>query len=171
MAVWICELCGCEFKHWRNRSKVYRFCSSACYRIWAASNESSRFKRGVTPWNKGSVGIMKRNSGTFQKGRQGAGLPIGSVRIRKDKTGAKRVWVKVSADKHSSYDWRLRAVVVWEAANGKVPNGWLVHHKDRNTLNDDLANLQAMTRSQHMEEHREEHLARKRSATSIAPVL
>lgn len=29
----------------------------------------TRFKKGATPWNKGTVGVMKSNSGTFQKGQ------------------------------------------------------------------------------------------------------
>jgi hypothetical protein len=41
-------------------------------------------------------------------------------------------------------------------ANGSLPRGSVVHHKDRNSENDALDNLQAMTRAAHAEEHRSE---------------
>lgn len=80
-------------------------------------------------------------------------LPVGSVRVRiETHTGLPRAWVKV-ADPNF---WKKRAVVVWEAANGPLLRGSVVHHKDRDSLNDDLGNLQAMTRREHAEEHRGE---------------
>ena len=54
--------------------------------------------------------------------------------------------------------WRERAKVVWEEANGPIPKGCVIHHKDRDTLNDIAHNLEAMTRAEHLAEHRAEHL-------------
>ena len=47
-------------------------------------------------------------------------------------------------------------MVVWEATHGPLPRGQLVHHKDRNPLNDDPTNLEAMTRGEHRKEHQNE---------------
>lgn len=44
-------------------------------------------------------------------------------------------------------------VHVWEQANGPLPKGWIVHHKDHDKLNNKLENLEAMSRQQHMAEH------------------
>jgi len=44
-------------------------------------------------------------------------------------------------------------VHVWEEANGPLPKGWIVHHKDHDKLNNRIENLEAMSRQQHMAEH------------------
>jgi hypothetical protein len=45
--------------------------------------------------------------------------------------------------------YQLEHIVVWEAANGHLPDGWVVHHL--NGIRDDnrLENLQAMPRKRH----------------------
>lgn len=82
-------------------------------------------------------------------------LPVGSVSVRREThTGLNRAWIKTAEPNV----WRKRAVVVWEAVNGPVPRGSVVHHRDRNSLNDDIENLQALTRCEHADEHRNELL-------------
>jgi hypothetical protein len=78
--------------------------------------------------------------------------PVGtvSIRTRHKRGGVKRAWVKVAEPNV----WKLRAVVVWEAKNGPLPKGQGVHHEDENTLNDDIDNLQAVTKGQHLAIHR-----------------
>lgn len=77
--------------------------------------------------------------------------PIGAVRTRiETHTGLPRAWVKVAEPNV----WQKRAIVVWVATNGELPRGWVVHHKDRDSMNDSIDNLQAMTRAAHLEEHR-----------------
>lgn len=78
-------------------------------------------------------------------------LPLGTVTVRVEaNTGLSRAWVKVAEPNV----WRKRAVVVWESLNGSLPRGYVVHHKDRNSLNDDPSNLVALTRKEHTDEHR-----------------
>ena len=67
-------------------------------------------------------------------------------------------WVKIEPQR-----WRLRAILVWEAVNGKLPRGCVVHHKDHDGLNDTIENLTCLTRAQHLAEHRDE-IMRNRSA-------
>jgi hypothetical protein len=38
---------------------------------------------------------------------------------------------------------------IWELYNGKIPEGYVIHHKDRNKLNNSIDNLQLMTESEH----------------------
>uniref|UniRef100_A0A6M3LXM7 Putative homing endonuclease n=1 Tax=viral metagenome TaxID=1070528 RepID=A0A6M3LXM7_9ZZZZ len=47
-----------------------------------------------------------------------------------------------------------RARWVWEQANGPIPDGYVVHHKDENKENDSLDNLELMTREDHTFYHR-----------------
>ena len=111
---------------------------------------------------------MKANAGSFSKGRDnGRKVDIGTVTIRRDKSGRSRAWVKI-ADNGNSYDWKLRAVVVWESKHGPLKPGKLVHHKDRDTLNDSIRNLQEMTRSEHLAEHKKDYESKRKRAASKA---
>jgi hypothetical protein len=44
-------------------------------------------------------------------------------------------------------------VAVWEAANGPVPQGHAVHHRDHVKVNNALANLELLARSAHVAHH------------------
>ncbi len=80
-------------------------------------------------------------------------LPVGTTRIRREThTGLLRAWKKVAEPNV----WVKRAVLVWESINGPLPKGWVVHHDDRNSLNDSIGNLYGLSRRDHAAEHREE---------------
>ena len=159
-----CDNCGAQIK-------TKRFCDLKCCWEWRRANKDKlkgTFKSGIVPWNVGTIGVMKPNSGTFQKGRVSEKwVEIGTVTIRPDKQGASRAWVKI-ADNNNPSDWVLRSVVVWEKHNGPVPKGMVIHHKDRNPLNDSVDNLEAMTRADHLREHRHEYEDRRCEAASTA---
>ena len=42
---------------------------------------------------------------------------------------------------------------IWEKANGAIPKGFHIHHKDGNTLNNDLSNLACLSVAEHRHEH------------------
>jgi hypothetical protein len=42
---------------------------------------------------------------------------------------------------------------IYESANGDIKKGCVVHHKDMNPLNNDISNLEMMTRSEHKKFH------------------
>lgn len=44
-------------------------------------------------------------------------------------------------------------VYVWEYYNGKVPKGYEVHHKDFDKSNNDISNLELLTKSEHSKLH------------------
>lgn len=50
----------------------------------------------------------------------------------------------------------LRAHLVWIAHQGAIPHGRIIHHKDRDMLNDAIQNLELLTKAEHLIEHREE---------------
>ena len=52
---------------------------------------------------------------------------------------------------------------VWEFHNGSIPKGYQIHHKDGNTLNNDISNLVCLSTKDHRQEHMEEILAKGRS--------
>ena len=65
-------------------------------------------------------------------------------------------------------------VSVWEFHTGKtVPKGYVIHHKDENTLNNEFSNLECLSRSEHSKHHplknpekQKEHLERVRPLAS-----
>lgn len=90
----------------------------------------------------------------FRPGQQAHNrLPLGTVRVRVEThTGLPRAWVKIAEPNV----WKKRAVIVWESLNGPLPRGFVVHHRDRDSLNDAPDNLVALSRRDHANEHREE---------------
>ncbi len=42
---------------------------------------------------------------------------------------------------------------IWEKMNGKIPNGYIVHHKDGNRDNNNMNNLQCMSLGDHTSLH------------------
>jgi hypothetical protein len=119
----------------------------------------TQFKPGmrVAPATEFKPGEHRSAATEFKPGQDAHNhLPVGSVRVRREThTGLDRAWVKTAEPN----EWRKRAVVVWESLHGPVPRGSVVHHRDRNSLNDEPANLQAMTRKEHADEHRGELVA------------
>ena len=88
----------------------------------------------------------------FKKGQEPKNkLPIGSVTIRQHKGDSKRAWVKV----REPNEWMARAQFVWLEHGGNIPNGFVIHHIDEDTLNDDIKNLSLVSRGWHINHHRE----------------
>jgi len=43
---------------------------------------------------------------------------------------------------------------IWELVNGKIPKDAMIHHKDGNKSNNNIENLEMVTREKHGELHR-----------------
>lgn len=166
-----CEVCGGAFQVRPYRAETARFCSQQCGGKWhlsvrsmpsqhkignkwrAGKRPANAFPKGHAPWTKGMKGIHLSPHSEFKPGYVShKRLPVGAVTVRLDKNGRSRAFVKTA----DPSDWKLRAVLVWETANGPLPPGLVIHHKDRDTLNDATDNLEAMTRKGHIAEHRSE---------------
>lgn len=164
-----CKQCGKVFEV---RDRRRKFCSLECCWQWRRENKApGQFHKKSKPWNKGTKGLMKPNSGRFKPGDVPVNkCELGATKVRPDKQGKPRTWVKV-AENGTPYDWKLRPVVVWEEDNGPLPSSLLIHHRDRDALNDDLTNLEALTRAQHLLEHRPEYERKRSHAASKATKL
>ena len=166
-----CETCGSAFSVRPYRINTARFCSGSCRATWVCSlphnrqprprmvgnslavgNKPNRtsFQPGAAPWNAGMKVIHLSPLSEFKTGRECNRTPIGTVRIRhRNRDNSLRAYIKV-AEPNS---WRLRAQVVWEATHGPMRRGMVIHHHDRDTLNDDIENLQYLTKAEHIIEH------------------
>lgn len=121
----------------------------------ARPSRSTEIKRGqrLSPRTEFHHGDRRGEATRFKAGGAAHNkLPVGSRTVRIEAgTGWPRNWIKVAEPNK----WRPLAIVVWERANGRrLPRGYVVHHRDRDTLNDEPSNLEALTRREHLEEHR-----------------
>lgn len=99
----------------------------------------TRFQKGQPAWNKGTkgiVGVQEACRATqFKPGiRQGVAVklyqPIGTERISKDGYLER----KTNDDMPLQKRWRAVHLLVWEAANGPLPEGHAVAFKDGDNL-------------------------------------
>lgn len=153
MAEWICEQCQTGFSRPRSGKRPTRFCSQECYHLWRKDNNISlgQFKKGHIPWNKDKRGIRLSPKTEFKQGSKPPNYcHVGTIRIRKSKNGVKRAWVKTK----DPNVWKLRCLSVWEKHYGKLPRGLLIHHIDKNPLNDEISNLAAISRAVHLKIHK-----------------
>lgn len=56
-----------------------------------------------------------------------------------------------------AHQWVHR--MIWEEANGEIPEGYVIHHKDGNSENNRLDNLELLSAYDHQSEHYAERLA------------
>lgn len=59
----------------------------------------------------------------------------------------------VSVDGHTYTEHKL----VWERANGPVPDGYVVHHRNHNKRDNRLENLELLTHEEHSRHHNDKH--------------
>jgi len=115
----------------------------------------TKFKKGHKPWNTGTKGSTSRNKTSFKKGMTPNNkVPIGTITQRTNKRGNNdtRNFIKIAEPSK----WEPLAKYRWEKQNGNIPKGMIIHHKNRNKMDDTIQNLQLMTRKEHLKEHRSE---------------
>lgn len=112
---------------------------NACSRFKIRNGRQTTFSKGHQTWNKGLKGIMKANKSSFKKGNIPAVYkPVGSERISSE--GYHQIKV---ADPNV---WRYKHVVIWEEANGPIPEGHAVLFADGDKNNLSLDNLLLVSR-------------------------
>ncbi len=47
-----------------------------------------------------------------------------------------------------------RSYLIWEAHHGPIPKGMVIHHKDGNSENDEIQNLEMLSQGDHVRVHR-----------------
>jgi len=144
-----CLECGKTFKT-DDKRRIY--CNVKCYNKKKKRYPSSTaFKKGQKPWNKGKKGLHFSPGTEFKKGQRSLRwLPVGTKTIRTDKNKKKRRWIKVEEPNV----WIEYAKFIWIKNNGEIPKNYLIHHLDKNSLNDNIENLCCLTRKAHINIHR-----------------
>ena len=104
---------------------------------------TGQFKKDHEPWNKGTKGVMKANSGTYKKGDVPRNLrPIGSQRTTKDGYRA----IKVAYPRK----WELLHRHNWALVHGYENMPENLRFKDGNILNCEVSNLEPVSNQEHM---------------------
>lgn len=115
-----------------HKSKAY-LASGESGRLDGVRGASTRFTKGLIPWNKGSHFVAGGRSAEtrFKKGNMSGAaqhnyVPIGSTRLTKDGYLERKV-----TDDHPTPARRWTAIhrLVWEAAHGPIPAGHIVAFK------------------------------------------
>lgn len=112
------------------------------------SGRTGCFEKGTTPWNTGTKGVMKPNSGNFKEGSKPANQkPIGHERVC-TKDGYLLVKIDAINPNTGFRGWyRHKHVVMWETENGPVPDGFVVTFKDGDKTNMDPSNFELVDRN------------------------
>jgi len=115
------------------------------------SGRTGQFDKGHVPFNAGTKGVMKPNSGSFKKGDVPGNIrPLGSERIC-SKDGY--VLVKIAQENpHTGHKTRfhLKHIVEWEKENGPLPEGMILRFLDGDKINTDPSNLVPVNRAEHL---------------------
>lgn len=105
-----------------------------------------QFKKGNIPYNYGQkmsdLLYEKCQKTMFKKGNKPH-----NTRKEGEESKSKDGYTYV---KIADNDWRLKHRVVWEQANGPIPDDYIVVFKDNNLLNFDINNLELISRVDNM---------------------
>ncbi len=149
------ELDACEWCGQKRPPNNKRFCSKICYHqaTWEWKICKHCEKKFEARRQYVARGQMKYCS---EKCSQDASASVSSVDYNGDT-------YHVIHGYHvcSSTGNRLNRVV-WQEVNGPIPDGFVVHHKDENKLNNSISNLELMEWGEHSSKHNKERHARKR---------
>ena len=117
-------------------------------------NSNGRFVQGFPTGFRIEKGRSVSPGSEFKKGHLPANmLPIGTLTIRdqrSNRSSTKRAWIKVAEPNI----WLPAATWVWIGAFGPIPKGSVIHHLDKNPINDALDNLALVARAGHVNLHR-----------------
>ena len=138
------ELCAL-FNKTFNATKTESAIKGLCKRLGLPAFSDGRFNKGHIPANKGTKGVCKANKTSFKKGNTPHNTKkVGSIVLHKEKDGYTYMRIKI-AEPNS---WQMLHAYVWEHKHGKIPEGFCVIFKDRNTFNTSLDNLMLVSRSE-----------------------
>lgn len=123
------------------------------HRISGADN-GHRFRKGLTPWNKGRKGWQaggRSKETQFKPGTLNGAAKRNKRAIGSELPDAYGILLRKVADTgNRRKDWRPVHVLVWESVHGPVPARHIVIFSDRNRRNFDPANLVLVTRAENM---------------------
>lgn len=124
-----------------NCDKAETAIMSALKRFKIKSGRTGKFEAGHVPFNAGTKGLMKPNSGSFKKGNiPSCHKPVGYERVLSDG----HIYIKVAEPNK----FRYKSHVVWEKHHGEIPKDHCILIRDGNPQNCVIENLELVTRAE-----------------------
>jgi len=116
-------------------------------RITPETGRSTRFQKGITPWNKGSKGLCLGGQQTqFKKGTKPPNyMPIGSERLQDG-----YLLRKLYETGYPPHDWVPVHRLLWEETNGPIPPNHVLIFRDGNKAHIAIDNLEVISRTELM---------------------
>jgi HNH endonuclease len=112
------------------------------------------FHKGMIPWNKDIVGVLKPNKTSFKKGIIPANYKGGVCFFTRDNR-----WVIYCKDNSKVHFARA----VMEAHLKRIlSSNDIIHHKNEDSTDDRIENLEVLSRAEHINFHRKELLKARR---------
>lgn len=110
---------------------------------------AARIKPGNVPWHKGTKGLSSGGKSTqFKLGNKPVtSLPIGTERWKANR-GRENLQPYLMRKVAEPNVWKPVHYIVWEAANGPVPDGYVLRFKDKDHRNITTDNLECLTRAE-----------------------
>ncbi|MBQ2175377.1 MAG: HNH endonuclease [Alphaproteobacteria bacterium] len=82
--------------------------------------------------------------------------------------GNKRYYLSQSTKNEGRKNPKGLHVAIWEYySKQQVPEGYIIHHKDGNYLNNDFSNLECISQKEHFKRHRQAKIERGKSQEQI----
>lgn len=169
-----CEICGKMFRLRYRGTRQYspRFCSRACAGVARRMTYRLEFS-GVTNRDRYGRTTVERHCAycgsiffvTPTKVRDGQGLYCSKTCQYKgnQRSTVDEAWLTLVKTGYVERRWRdpetkkIHAMnehrYIWEKANGPIPDGYEVHHKDEDKTNNDISNLECIPISKHRSLH------------------
>lgn len=111
-------------------------------------NSKGQFTKDSVPWNKNLKGIHLSPETEFKKGEVvGDKHPNWKGGVQMISSDCAHVWI--GANKRAR-----RPRVIWEEQVGAIPSGYVIVHKDGDKHNDDLSNLECISRAENLKRNR-----------------
>jgi hypothetical protein len=107
-------------------------------------NDKGQFTSQNKPWNKDKKGIHLSPETEFKPGEKfGNTHPSWKGGVHMISNDCAYLW--------SGINKRVRRPrVVWENTHGKIPDGHVIIHKDGDKYNDDISNLECISRADNL---------------------
>lgn len=86
--------------------------------------------------------------------------------IKRKPQKTKEGYLRLGLKKNGVQTIKFVHILLYETFIGTIPQGYQVHHKDFNPLNNSLSNLQLLTKFQHRLLHAESQLSKERASRS-----
>jgi hypothetical protein len=154
-----------EFGTERTSAQIISFLKN--HRI--KSDRTGHFKKGSTPWNAGTKGVMKVNSGCFKKGS----IPANKNPLGSERTCSKDGYILIKVAEPNPYNgqptrYRHKHHVIWEKHNGLIPESHTVTFIDEDKTNCDINNLELISRAELV---RRNHMQLKSQPVELKPTI